>query len=317
MEFIVGDGQVQYSVSKAGYPSVGGTVQVGGDLVWRVTLGEGIVSQPPSAAVSQSPPSLSPGTPQTWVCYAELGPQRGPLYAGEEVAALLVMRLDGRIVAQGMISGRGVARGQISARIDPSQYDRLLNCKVTGIFRGDGFRWEKTVVIPGTCAPEIEAIRFQYVQRDLSFWPSCSQFTNEVPVPSSYTFNNWKSKSGENYAILDPFMVSNIECAIGYFGSVPGFSEGYRTPNYNATFTSPAWNSRHLYGDAVDLIVNTKATWDRFLVSVLEPACNPERVEEPLPWHRPACVEPWEDDPDGHIHVDYRPHLNCSARWRR
>lgn len=124
--------------------------------------------------------------------------------------------------------------------------------------------------------------------------PDCSDFTNSLPGFPSGTWND----GGYGYVILRSSVTGGAACLAGYVGD-PGVTSGYRNPARNAQISVA--NSRHVYGDAVDMHASNEATVSYYRGVSKDLCSNP-------------CVEPWGlvyQNP--HFHMDYRG--SCPSGW--
>lgn len=158
------------------------------------------------------------------------------------------------------------------------------------------------------CGDQRDDIIAQYPGR-VPWIPGCDDFTQVVPVPSYYSFSDWRSHEFPwDWAILRDQLVANNTCVIdntlplggGYV--VPDFSSGYRTPNKNSGTAGSAGNSMHMHGLASDIRVLSQDEWDNYrYVAKDSGACGF------------ACVEPRVMAPSW-FHQDYRP-TACATGW--
>jgi hypothetical protein len=149
------------------------------------------------------------------------------------------------------------------------------------------------------CGDERGNIIKEYHDKNVAWKPTCSDFTQSVPAPSRYSFDQWNSGT-YSWAILKDALISNTECVLDELGSTPTFNSGYRNPVHNQSIGG-ATNSRHVYGDA-DLDTPTapnNALYDS-LKLIAKSGCGV------------ACVEPRTMAPS-HFHADYRG--ACPTGW--
>lgn len=131
--------------------------------------------------------------------------------------------------------------------------------------------------------------------------PACNDFTQSVPTQSHYSFAQWNSGT-YSWALLKDTVTGGTYCVVFNHGSTPGFNSGYRNPAHNA-IVSGAQNSRHVYGDAVDLDTPTapnNSLYDSLRFIAKSGACEV------------SCVEPRSMSPS-HFHSDYRG--ACPTGW--
>jgi hypothetical protein len=147
--------------------------------------------------------------------------------------------------------------------------------------------------------------------------PTCPDFTQTSPS-SNYAFvgPGWPS-SGSNYlnwstyrswAILRSYLGSNLDALVS---SGPPFGivilSGYRNPAKQQTYWKGTRNSRHTYGDAVD--VNTyrsNAQWQLMHDFVRGAAAGVY-----------ACIEPIAQSSNNHLHMDWEPWSACPAKFQQ
>lgn len=151
------------------------------------------------------------------------------------------------------------------------------------------------------CGDQRGNIIAEYNQEGVAFTPNCSDFTQSVPSLSHYSFSQWNS-STYGWAILKDTVVSNTYCVVANHGSTPPFSSGYRNPVRNLQ-VSGALNSRHVYGDAVDL--DTPNAPNNTMYNALRTIAKGGSCGV-------ACVEPRSIAPN-HFHADYRG--ACPSGW--
>jgi hypothetical protein len=151
------------------------------------------------------------------------------------------------------------------------------------------------------CPGERGALVEEYRAGQVALNPGCTDFVQSVPGPSHYSFPQWNSGT-YGWALLEGSVISNTYCVVSNLGSTPTLTSGYRNPAHNAIIGG-AQNSRHVYGDAVDLDTPTAPNdtlYNSLRAIAKSGACSV------------ACVEPRNISPS-HYHGDYRG--GCPTGW--
>ncbi len=122
--------------------------------------------------------------------------------------------------------------------------------------------------VQGTCGDTRDELIPMYAQYNVLLSPVCSDFT-QTASSSTYSFNDLNIHNTYAFALLrypiigPQFMGYGLEMLVNLIGTpVHAINSGYRNPDHNADIGG-ASNSRHMFGDAVDLvnITQTKTEW--------------------------------------------------------
>ena len=106
-----------------------------------------------------------------------------------------------------------------------------------------------------------------YVLTGVGWRPECNDLTQTLPSSSAYSIgasrqpNTWNASNSGNWALLDPAIVSKVECILqNYAGADPQLTSGYRTPSDQVRIQLAQggdWptlrNAPHVFGMAADL----------------------------------------------------------------
>jgi hypothetical protein len=88
--------------------------------------------------------------------------------------------------------------------------------------------------------------------------PACSDFSQTAST-QYFTHSNLTGQNGSTWGILRPSLIAAASSGYGadawreMYGGPRTASSGYRTPYHNRSLSGSAFNSRHMYGDALDL----------------------------------------------------------------
>jgi hypothetical protein len=86
-------------------------------------------------------------------------------------------------------------------------------------------------------------------------------------------------------------------------------NSGYRNPAKQNVVNPSAPNSRHQFGDAVDIATNNSDTqWQD-----MHDTSKTYGVEDSMS----PCFEPNSVSTNNHLHADWRPLASCSTTWRQ
>jgi hypothetical protein len=142
---------------------------------------------------------------------------------------------------------------------------------------------------------EREDIIQQYFAYGVGWMPSCSDFTQQA---GSQFFTFSELNSGDfSWAILRPSLLSGADNTRINYGQPLIVNSGYRNPARNYQVGGTA-DSRHMYGDAIDLHSNA-STWSNIRNAGLDAG---------------ACGEPKRLTFPGWVHLDWRG--ACPSEWR-
>jgi hypothetical protein len=146
------------------------------------------------------------------------------------------------------------------------------------------------------CGDGRTALIQEYRDHGVHVIPVCADFTRDAhSVHFSFALLN---TGDHDWAILRPTLLAGLESIYTQNGDRRiGINSAYRNPARNARLQGSAPNSRHLYGDAVD-ITSDEDTWDHFRAIGISLG---------------GCVEPVNLSGTGHVHVDWRG--SCPVGW--
>jgi hypothetical protein len=146
------------------------------------------------------------------------------------------------------------------------------------------------------CGDGRTALIQEYRDHAVRVIPVCADFSRDAQsVHFSFALLN---TGDHDWAILRPALLAGLEAIYTQNGNRPiRINSAYRNPARNAKLPGSARNSRHLYGDAVD-IASDESTWEHFRAIGIGLG---------------GCVEPVDLSGTGHVHVDWRG--RCPAGW--
>jgi len=137
----------------------------------------------------------------------------------------------------------------------------------------------------------------EYKQYGLSWNPTCSDFYQSVNDDYHfYSTADFMVDDQYSWFAYQHNVLYNATCVISWAQlGIPHLNSGYRNPAFNLS-VSRARNSRHTYGDAVDLRMTDLDGWWRYF----NIAHNTGGY-----FCTPGCVEPRQYTPTW-VHLDYR-----------
>ena len=154
------------------------------------------------------------------------------------------------------------------------------------------------------CGDERDEIIAEYRAYDVNLTPACEDFTQTVPSTAPYTFDKYNIHNNYGWALIrEPLTrksgdglrswVVNIKLLLGAKRPV---NSAYRAPKRNKKIGGAA-QSRHMYGDAIDLrnVTRTLAEYE-----AMRDAANVAGADYIEPWIGPCK--------DGCVHADWRSH---------
>jgi hypothetical protein len=159
---------------------------------------------------------------------------------------------------------------------------------------------------PLLCGDVRDQIVQEYYLYLVALTPTCSTFSNSIG-PDPYTI--WtlipdETASYKPWAIIQAYLPPNLNLVQSQISQTLSISSGYRNPAAEyaaaqANGVKPAHNSRHMYGDAVDIRAsNNSGYW-----SQLRTAGHTAK----------ACVEPSNISTYSHAHLDWRKYYGATA----
>ena len=154
-------------------------------------------------------------------------------------------------------------------------------------FGNSGWVEGYTHVLSG-CGDERGDMIEEYEDKGVSWTPDCSDFT-QSESSTHFSFSDLNSGT-YSWAVIDNDLEDGVDDVYDDYGSID-INSGYRSPIKNNQ-VGGATNSRHVYGDAVD-IDSDSSTWDDIAASAYSAAGG--------------CIEPKADSGTGHVHSDWRP----------
>ena len=126
----------------------------------------------------------------------------------------------------------------------------------------------------------------------------CQDFTN-VGGSANFSWAEWSGGSDHQaWAVAGAGMFANLESVLTNYGGALRIESAYRCPGRNAA-VGGAGNSRHMYGDAVDL-TPVSQVWSHAEYLILSLAARRAGA---------TFIEPWGDGPGQtmtHVHADWR-----------
>ena len=119
-------------------------------------------------------------------------------------------------------------------------------------------------VASSSCSnPELDKLVQEYKTVQAAYIPKCNEFTNSAHSPHL----SFQALNTGDYlwAILRGQMLEGSECIYKHLSASEHLlvNSGYRNPFHNAKIPNSAPESRHIYGDAVDIQTGT-TTWDEY-----------------------------------------------------
>jgi hypothetical protein len=156
-----------------------------------------------------------------------------------------------------------------------------------------------TVTSSGGCGDERDKIILEYVTYHVNLAPTCSSFTQSARS-ANFSFAELNVGSPYSWAIIRTPLTTPASSGYGLerwranAGGVPRIvNSAYRPPAHNAT-VSGASQSRHMFGDAVDLrnVSRTQTEYTFMAQAAIDAGAS--------------YVEPISMSGVGHIHADWR-----------
>jgi hypothetical protein len=141
------------------------------------------------------------------------------------------------------------------------------------------------------------------------FTPLCADFMPSSNVKPSVDFtyheldiSNISRSEFPEWAILRSSLLTGLESIRAGIGNRPvNVDSGYRSPKVNDVLSSGITASRHIHGDAADMLTGgAQAVFDDLKTAALD--AN-------------ACVEPQDLSGLAHVHADWRPRQRCAVSW--
>jgi len=168
-----------------------------------------------------------------------------------------------------------------------------------------------TISIPAACGDDRDAIIKEYFALGVTLHPVCPSFSSSVPPDSLFTFSQLNTSYYPDWAILLNSLYTGIRVTQSNYGSTLTPTSGYRDPRKEKDIDTQQgvrnWtvNSRHEYGDAIDLGTgNSQTKFNSIRSAGLKAG---------------ACAEPVGQSGLNHVHLDWRQSdgVVCSAAWLR
>jgi hypothetical protein len=162
-----------------------------------------------------------------------------------------------------------------------------------------------TLITPPACGDERDAAIAEYSTYHVGLRPNCSDFTQSTPS-TNFSFSTLNS-GNYSWAILRSYLGTNLDAI---FPNAPAMvmTSGYRNPAKQHAVNPSTPNSRHSFGDAVDIATyNSLTSWGQ-----MHSAAKQWGTASGSP-----CFEPYTVSTTNHLHVDWRPLASCSTAWRQ
>jgi len=167
-----------------------------------------------------------------------------------------------------------------------------------------------TITTPAPCGDDRDTIIKEYYSLGVTLHPVCSSFSSTAQLGSIFTFSQLNSSYFPDWAILLSSLYSGTANTQSNYGSSLTPNSGYRDPQKEKDIDTgqgmtSIWtvNSRHEYGDAVDLATGSILTTFNSIRSAGLKAG--------------ACAEPKANSGVAHVHLDWRTSdgATCSSLW--
>ena len=194
--------------------------------------------------------------------------------------------------------------GTITGNLNWNWSNSKFSCSGTDTFSG---------IKEGACGDERDDIISEYKKYKVSLTPKCDDFSQSASS-SNYLFSQFNTGDYSYALVRQPLITSTasgygLDTWIKYIGKVHSINSAYRNPVHNfkpvneGGAGSTAKQSRHMFGDAVDLKNETRTLKEYGLLKKAASTASADYIE---PWTGPCK--------NGCVHADWRKHSGVYAK---
>ena len=155
---------------------------------------------------------------------------------------------------------------------------------------------QATLKTPPPCNDQRDTIIAEYKTYHVGLQPACMDFTQSSPS-ANFSFASLNSSTYQ-WAILRPYLGTGIDAIDSHAPYGMTINSGYRNPAKQHSLNPSAPNSRHQFGDAVDInTLNNNTQWQQMHDTAKQWGTAGGAV----------CMEPRAVSTNNHLHVNWRP----------